>query len=163
VVARLSQTRRRQYINDVTGVKLLQSTPVTVTVEQVDLLSVAGQLDGQGLERLQSRVDELLDGGARLLIADLSGVAGCDGRLFVLLSQAGDLVGRRGGWLRLVGLRPPVLNALDQAALPDVLLVYRAAVWASRGSAEPPRPAVPHRHSAAVPASAQPAGLGSAP
>jgi anti-anti-sigma regulatory factor len=116
---------------------LLQSTSVTVTIERVDLLSVAGQLDGQGLERLQGHVGELLDGGARFVVADLSGVAGCDGRLFDLLSKTSYVVGRRGGWLRLVGLRSPVLNALDQAALPDVLLVYRASEWASHGSAEP--------------------------
>ena len=58
---------------------------------------------------------------------DLSGVAGCDGRLFDLLARIEHLVGCRGGWLRLVGLGPPVLDALDQAELPDVLLMYRAA------------------------------------
>ena len=99
----------------------------------MDLLSVTGQLDDPGLDRLQCRVDELLDGGARLLLADLSGVAGCDGRLFDLLARTQHLVGRRGGWLRLVGLGPPVLDALDQAALPEVLLVYRAARWAGHG------------------------------
>ena len=30
-------------------------------------------------------------------------------------------------------LGAPVLDALDQAALPDVLLVYRAAQWAGHG------------------------------
>jgi hypothetical protein len=73
--------------------------PVTIKVEQVDLLSVTGQLDDLGLARLQRRLDELLDGGARLLLADLSGVAGCDGRLFDLLAGIQYLVGCRGGWL----------------------------------------------------------------
>jgi hypothetical protein len=40
--------------------------PVTTRVEQMDLLSVTGQLDDPGLDRLQRRLDELLDGGARL-------------------------------------------------------------------------------------------------
>ena len=110
---------------------MLHSTSVAVTVEQVELLSVAGRLDGDGLGPLQSRVDELLDDGALFLVADLSGVAGCDGRLFDLLVRTSHLVERRGGWLRLVGLGSPVLNALDQAALPEVLLVYRASEWAS--------------------------------
>jgi anti-anti-sigma factor len=105
---------------------------VMISVEQVELLSVTGQLDDPGFERLCSRVDELLAGGARLLVADLSGVAGCDGRLFELLAQTQDAVRHRGGWLRLVGLSPPVLDALDQADLPDVLLVYRAAWWAGQ-------------------------------
>jgi anti-anti-sigma regulatory factor len=109
------------------------NAPVTVGVEQVDLLSVIGQLDDPGLELLQSRLDELLAGGTRLMVADLSGVAGCDGRLFDLLARTQHRVGCDGGWLRLVGLGAPVLDALDQAALPDVLLVYRAAQWAGHG------------------------------
>jgi anti-sigma B factor antagonist len=107
--------------------------PVTTRVEQMDLLSVTGQLDDPGLDRLQRRLDELLDGGARLLLVDLSGVVGCDGRLFDLLAWTQHVVGCRGGWLRLVGLGSPVLDALDQAALPEVLLVYRAARWAGNG------------------------------
>jgi hypothetical protein len=43
------------------------NAPVTIRVEQVDLMPVTGQLDDPGLERLQRRLDELLDGGARLL------------------------------------------------------------------------------------------------
>ena len=107
--------------------------PVTITVEQVDLLSMSGQLDDLGLGQLQCRLDELLDGGARLLVADLSGVSGCDGRLFDLLARTEHHVGCRGGWLRLVGLGAPVLDALDEAELPEVLLVYRAARWAGNG------------------------------
>jgi len=106
--------------------------PVMINVEQVDLLSVTGRIDDPGLARLRWRLDELLAGGAHLLVADLSGVAGCDGRLFDLLARTEHRVGCRGGWLRLVGLSSPVLEALDQAALPDVLLVYRAARWAGR-------------------------------
>ena len=109
------------------------NVPVTIRVEQVNLLSVTGQLGDLGLDQLQRRVDELLDGGARLLLADLSGVAVCDGRLFDLLARTQHLVGRRGGWLHLVGLGPSVLDALDQAALPEVLLVYQAARWAGFG------------------------------
>jgi anti-anti-sigma regulatory factor len=107
--------------------------PVTIKVEEVNLLSVTGQLDDLGLDRLQCRLDELLDSGARLLLADLSEVAGCDGRLFDLLARTKHLVRCRGGWLRLVGLAPPVLEALDQAALPEVLLVYRDARWTGHG------------------------------
>ena len=107
--------------------------PATIKVEQVDLLSVTGQLDDPGLDRLQGRLDELHEAGARLLLVDLSGVAGCDGQLFDLLARTPHLVGRREGCLRLVGLGPPVLDALDQAGLPEVLLVYRAARWAGNG------------------------------
>jgi anti-anti-sigma factor len=136
---------------------MLQSTSVMVTIEQVDLLSVTGRLDCDGLRRLQHSVDELLAGGARMLLADLSGVASCDSRLFDLLSRTSHLVGHREGWLRLVGVGPSVLNALDQATLPDVLLVYRASGWASNGTAETRCAATPHRH---IPAPVQPRGPG---
>jgi anti-anti-sigma regulatory factor len=109
------------------------NAPVTIRVEQVGLLSVTGKLDDPGLERLRCRLNELIDAGARLLAADLSGVDGCDGRLFELLSRTERRAECRGGWLRLVGLSSPVLDALDQAALPDVLRVYRAAGWAGHG------------------------------
>ena len=109
------------------------SAPVTIRVEQIDLLSVTGQLDDPGLDQLQCRLDELVDGGARLLVADLSGVTGCDGRLFDLLARTQHLLSCRGGRLRLVGLGSPVLDALDEAGLPEVLLVYRAARWAGNG------------------------------
>jgi anti-sigma B factor antagonist len=104
--------------------------PVTIRIEQVDLLSMTGQLDDPGLDELQRRLDELVDGGARLLVVDLSGVTGCDGRLFDVLARTQHLLGCHGRWMRLVGLGSPVLDALDEAGLPEVLLVYRAARWA---------------------------------
>jgi len=103
--------------------------PTTITVEHVDLLSVTGQLDGHGLDHLQGQLHDLLDGGSRSLLMDLSGVVGCDGRLFDLLARTKHRIGQRGGWLRLVGLGAPVMEALSHADLPEVLLVYRAARW----------------------------------
>jgi hypothetical protein len=76
----------------------------------------------------------MLVAGARLLVADLSGVAGVRRRLFDLLVRTHHMLDCRGGWLRLVGLGPSVLAALDQAALPEVLLVYRASKWAVHGA-----------------------------
>jgi hypothetical protein len=109
------------------------NAPVTITVEQVDLLSVTGQLDDPGLGRLQRRLDELLDSGARLLVADLSGVAGCDGQLFDLLARTQHLVADRGGWLRLVGLSSPVLNALVTRRRCPMCCWCTAAQWTGQG------------------------------
>ena len=74
-------------------------------------------------------------------MADLPGVVGCDGRVFDLLARAQHLVGRRGAGCDWSGLGAPVLDALDQAALPEVLLVYKAARWAGNGGG--PRPGHP--------------------
>ena len=106
---------------------------ITIRVEQVELLLVTGQLDDPGLEQLGYRLDKLLAGDARWLVADLSGVTDCDSRLFDLLARTQHIVGNRGGWLKLVGLGAPVLDALDNADLPEVLLVYRATRWAGHG------------------------------
>ena len=92
-----------------------QSARVTIETEQVDLLCVTGTLDGEGLEALGGRLDALLDAGSRLLVADLSRVTGCDGKLFELLVRTNHLLACRDGWLRLVGLGSPVLDALDHA------------------------------------------------
>lgn len=110
----------------------MHSASVTVEIEQVSLLSVVGRLNAAGLRHLQARLDALLDSGVRLLVADLSGVADCDEWLFAVLARTNDLLVDRGGWLHLVGLSPPVLDALERAALPEVLLVYRASDWTSR-------------------------------
>lgn len=57
-------------------------------------------------------------------------MTGCDNQLFDVLTRTGGLVGHRGGWLRLVGLGPMVLDGLEGAGLPEVLMVYRASDWA---------------------------------
>lgn len=104
-----------------------QTAELTIKTEQVDMLSVIGRLDVAGLGQLQRQLDLLFDGGARFLVTDLSQVVGCDRRLFDVLTRASNLVERRGGWLRLVGMGPSVLDSLDEAALPEILLVYRAS------------------------------------
>lgn len=119
------------------------SSPVTIKVEHVDLVSVTGQLDDPGLDRLRCRLDELLDGGASLVLADLSGVVGCDSRLFDLLARTQCFVARGGGWLHLVGLGPSVWAALDEAALPELLQVYRATRWPVTVPAQRPAPGSP--------------------
>jgi len=78
---------------------MTSNASVTIRVEQVELLLVTGQLDDPGLDQLGCRVDELLAGGTRLLVADLSGVTACDSRLFDLLARTQYIVGDRGGWM----------------------------------------------------------------
>lgn len=98
--------------------RMSRTTPLTITREQVDLLSVRGRLDWAGLLALQSQVDRLLDSGARFLVADLSEVEYRDGRLPDLLARTSALVARRGGWLRLVGPGTSILSTVEQTPLP---------------------------------------------
>ena len=108
------------------------NAPVAIKVEQVDLLSVTGQLDDLGLDRLQCRLDELLDGGAKLLLADLSRSDRLR-RPVVRHARAGRVFRRcRGGWLHLVGQGPPCSTASTRHPA-EVLRRYRAARWAGQG------------------------------
>ena len=60
-------------------------------------------------------------------------MTGRDGSLFDPLGRTNHHLDSPGGWLRPVGLDPPVLDAIDQGTLPEVLLAYWASEWASRG------------------------------
>jgi hypothetical protein len=95
----------------------------------VDLITVTGRLDNVGLTLLRRQLVGLCADGEGFVVADLSGVHECDHRLFHLLSQAHRILTGRGGWLRLAGVGAAVLNALDQAPVGEVLMVYRASDW----------------------------------
>jgi anti-anti-sigma regulatory factor len=53
------------------------STQVTISTEQVDLLSVTGRLDDTGLTQLRMQLEALFDTGAVHLVVDLAGVTCC--------------------------------------------------------------------------------------
>lgn len=108
-----------------------QTVRPTITIDQVHLLSVTGDLDDVGLNALQIELELLLEDGSRFLALDLSRVTRCDQQLFDLLTRTSNLIEHRGGWLRLVGLGATVLDTLDDAALPELLLMYRASDWAT--------------------------------
>jgi hypothetical protein len=64
-------------------------------------------IDGTGRVTVPSAGD-----GATSLL-QVTAQRSCDGRVFDLLARAQHLIGYREGWLRLVALGPPVLDALD--------------------------------------------------
>jgi hypothetical protein len=103
------------------------SSDVVLRTERVELLSVSGTVIAAGLDALRVGINTLLDAGTWCLIADLSGVTGCDTDLFTLLGEVEELLVGRRGWLRLGGLSNPVPDALDHASLPHALLVYRVS------------------------------------
>ena len=49
------------------------STQVTISTEQVDLLSVTGRLDDTGLTELRMQLEALVDTGTGYLVVDLAG------------------------------------------------------------------------------------------
>jgi anti-anti-sigma regulatory factor len=105
------------------------STQVTISTEQVDLLSVTGRLDDTGLTQLHRQLEALLDTGAVSLVVDLAGVISCDYRLFDVLARTHPFLAEHQGWMRLVGIGPAVVNALDEARPLEFLLVCQAGDW----------------------------------
>jgi anti-anti-sigma regulatory factor len=101
------------------------STQVTISTEQVDLLSVTGRLDDLGLTQLGMQLEALFDAGA----VDLAGVSCCDYRLFDVLTRTHQFLAEHQGWMRLVGIGPAVVNALDEVLPSEFLLVCQAGDW----------------------------------
>ena len=62
-------------------------------------------------------------------MVNLAGVSSCDYRLFEVLTRTHQLLTERRGWLRLVGIGPTVINALDDALPSEFLLVCQAGDW----------------------------------
>jgi hypothetical protein len=104
-------------------VAMALSTQVTISTEQVDLLSVAGQLDNTGLTQLRQQLELLVDTGTVCLVVDLVRVISCDHRLFDVLARTHQFPAEHQGWTRLVGIGPAVINALDEALPWEFLLV----------------------------------------
>lgn len=108
------------------------------------LLSVTGPLDGPGVEHLRGQLWAGLEAEAAFVALDLSAVTDCDARLFAVLADIDAALLARAGWMRLVGLSPAVLAALDTAPIPQILLVYRTSDRAhGRGGKRIPVDAVP--------------------
>jgi anti-anti-sigma regulatory factor len=108
---------------------MLLSTQVTISTGQMDLLSVAGQLDDTGLTQLRRQLELLVDTGTVHLVVDLAGVISCDHRLFDVLARTHQILAEHQGWMRLVGIGPTVVNALDEARPSEFLLVCQAGGW----------------------------------
>ena len=108
-----------------------RNTHATITTERLDLLTVAGQVDLDGLGQLPKRLDDVLAAEARSHVADPSRVPGYDGGLFDLGAPTNQPLGYRGGWQQLVGQLPsltrgdswgPLTGSRSTAAPPPAMV-----------------------------------------
>jgi anti-anti-sigma regulatory factor len=132
VPALVPSPRTPAYLLDGRGggvVAMSLSTQVTISTEQVDLLSVTGRLDDTGLTQLRMQLEALFDTDTVYLVVDLAGVTCCDYRLFDVLTRTHQFLADHQGWMRLVGIGPAVINALDEALPSEFLLVCQAGDW----------------------------------
>lgn len=100
------------------------TAPLLVTERPGRLVTVTGRLDRPGTEQLAAQPGVVLTEGTAFLGLDLARVTVCHTGLFTVLAHAHDRLRARGGWLRLVGLSPVVLTALDRASIPEIFTVY---------------------------------------
>jgi anti-anti-sigma factor len=85
------------------------------------VLTVTGELDATGAERLLARLDRLLDRGHRHLVLDLSGVSFCDSSGMSALVRGHARASAAAGGLRLSAASPQVTRVLELAGLARML------------------------------------------
>lgn len=90
------------------------------------LMVARGVLDRTTVAHLADGVEQVLETGTRYLVLVLAQVTRCDKAALAELAEAARRLSRRGGWLRLVATSPAVVDALDHAALPDLVSIYHA-------------------------------------
>ena len=81
------------------------------------VLTVSGELDASGAERLLSRLDRLLDQGHRHVVLDLAGVTFCDSSGVSALVRSHARASAAAGRLRIADASPQVARVLQIAGL----------------------------------------------
>jgi hypothetical protein len=100
-----------------------------VDTRRVELVAVSGLLENARFAEWRQRLDATLQLDIRCLLMDR--VLGCQPPLFALVAEVYQVLAHRIGWLWLIGLSAPVLDALESAEAGQVPLI-------SRISARPP-------------------------
>lgn len=93
--------------------RMLQAISPTITHEHVNLPSVSGPSDRDGLGVLRTHRDLPLDAGTPFLLVDLSRVESGDDRSADLLARTNTLLQLRGGWLRMISPGGSAVRAFD--------------------------------------------------
>src|SRR5688572_29559361 len=96
-------------------VKVTASSPAST------LLTVSGELAGNGAERLLTRLDRLLDQGHRSVALDLSAVTFCDSSGISALVRGHARASASAGRLRLSAASPQVTRVLEVSGLARML------------------------------------------
>jgi anti-sigma B factor antagonist len=117
------------------------------------VVTIGCELDVATAPALRSHLSDLEASGRTRLVLDLAPLEFADAYgLGVLIWMAGRLQ-ERGGWLRLVGVRPRILRLLGLARLTRTLPVYPSVTQAVATPSGPAAEAVP-RDTATAPRSA---------
>lgn len=91
-------------------------------------VEVIGPFDHEGVAELGQRIEGLLIAGARYVLVDLTGACGIAPTTSAALAPVDRQLARRKGWLRMIGHDSSTSAARYEASLPDLFVMYRAAV-----------------------------------
>jgi anti-sigma B factor antagonist len=106
---------------------------------QATVLSAYGELDLHITPELQDRVVAAIEGGAELVVVDLSGVTFIDSMALGVLLGAVNRLRRRGGNLRLVVPSPDLRRIFEISHLDQVFTLE----WTREAALAQPAPPVP--------------------
>lgn len=94
---------------------------VTESSPASTLLTVSGELAGNGAEKLLARLDRLLDQGHRYVVLDLTAVTFCDSSGVSSLVRGHARASSAAGGLRLSAASPQVTKVLELSGLARML------------------------------------------
>jgi anti-anti-sigma factor len=94
------------------------------TPGDVGLLAVSGEFDMDGVALLDRAVADLHAAGTVHIVVDLSHTSFMDSSGINSLLRANRMVNGADGWLRLAGVREPVMEVIQLVGLDEVVAVY---------------------------------------
>ncbi|WKU03939.1 STAS domain-containing protein [Micromonospora sp. HUAS LYJ1] len=88
------------------------------------VVEVAGDLDMSTTPQLRERLREVVEGGARVVVVDLTGVGFMDSSGLGALVVAYRELRERNGWLGLAGVRRSVRTVLSITSVDQVITIF---------------------------------------
>jgi anti-anti-sigma factor len=100
---------------------------MTITEErsgEVSVLGLAGRLDSEGSQMLLGKITQVVDGGARNLLLDLSAVTYVSSAGLRTVVMAAKRLANSGGKLVLAGMNTQIQRIFEISGLTSVLAVH---------------------------------------
>ncbi|MFG1777824.1 STAS domain-containing protein [Micromonospora sp. NPDC049048] len=99
------------------------------------VVEVVGEVDMSTTPQLRDRLHEVAQGGARVVVVDLTGVGFLDSSGVGALVVAYKDLRERGGWLGLAGVSRPVRSVLSITSVDRVIGIFDTVRDAEEASA----------------------------
>ncbi|NIM04289.1 MAG: anti-sigma factor antagonist [Armatimonadetes bacterium] len=88
------------------------------------VVELIGEVDVYSAAQAKQKIHELLDGGVKHLLIDLSDTEYLDSTAMGVLVGVLKRVGESGGWVRLVGMKPRIRRLFEITRLDEILPIF---------------------------------------